>query len=114
MRLRRTVEDWPCLLEITAVEAGEEQNKSRDMTKYREYLHNQVRELMTNYGKPPVLIESIRAEIAIETDVSGLTVWAISPEGFYIGTVPSTYEDGKLTFKVGETSKSMYYLIVKD
>lgn len=71
-------------------------------------------ELMTNYGKPPVLIESIRAEIAIETDVSGLTVWAISPEGFYIGTVPSTYEDGKLTFKVGETSKSMYYLIVKD
>lgn len=30
---------------------GEEQNKARNMERYREYLHNQVRELMTNYGK---------------------------------------------------------------
>ena len=30
---------------------GEEQNKTRSMARYREYLHNQVRELMTNYGK---------------------------------------------------------------
>lgn len=30
---------------------GQEQNKSRNMLRYREYLHNQVRELMTNYGK---------------------------------------------------------------
>lgn len=71
-------------------------------------------ELMTDYGKPPVLVESIQAEIAIETDVKGLVVWAISPEGFYIGLVPSTYEDGKLKFKVGEVSQSMYYLIVKE
>lgn len=30
---------------------GEELNKTRDMVRYKEYLHNQVRELMTNYGK---------------------------------------------------------------
>jgi len=30
---------------------GEELNKTRDMARYREYLHNQVMELMTNYGK---------------------------------------------------------------
>ena len=30
---------------------GEELNKHRDIAIYREYLHNQVRELMTNYGK---------------------------------------------------------------
>jgi alpha-L-fucosidase len=30
-------------------------NKSRDMKKYREYLHNQVRELLTNYGKIDLL-----------------------------------------------------------
>ncbi|GAA4303948.1 alpha-L-fucosidase [Compostibacter hankyongensis] len=30
-------------------------NKGRDMAKYREYLHNQVRELMTNYGKIDIL-----------------------------------------------------------
>lgn len=32
-----------------------ELNKGRDMNKYREYLHNQVRELLTNYGKVDVL-----------------------------------------------------------
>ncbi len=32
-----------------------ELNKNRDMNKYREYLHNQVRELMTNYGKVDML-----------------------------------------------------------
>lgn len=30
---------------------GEEQNKTRSMERYRTYLHNQVRELLTNYGK---------------------------------------------------------------
>lgn len=34
---------------------GEELNKTRDMTKYREYLFNQVREIMTNYGKIDLL-----------------------------------------------------------
>ena len=32
-----------------------ELNKNRDMNVYREYLHNQVRELMTNYGKVDIL-----------------------------------------------------------
>ncbi len=71
-------------------------------------------ELLYNYGKPPVRVEVIKAEIEIETDTDGLVVWAISPEGFYIGTVPTCYENGKLKFKVGETSQSMYYLIVKE
>ena len=30
---------------------AEEMNKTRDMARYREYLFNQVRELLTNYGK---------------------------------------------------------------
>ena len=34
---------------------AEEMNKTRDMKKYREYLHNQVRELMTNYGKIDII-----------------------------------------------------------
>lgn len=32
-----------------------ELNKGRDMNKYREYLQNQVRELLTNYGKVDIL-----------------------------------------------------------
>ncbi len=70
--------------------------------------------LMYNYGKPPVRVEVIKADIEIQTDTDGLVVWAISPEGFYIGTVSTEYEDGKLKFTVGETSQSMYYLIVKE
>jgi len=71
-------------------------------------------ELMLDIGKPPVLIESIEAEITIETPVEGLVVWAISAEGYYIGRVPTTYEDGKLTLNIGSMSRSMYYLIVKE
>ncbi len=73
-----------------------------------------VGDLMLDYGRPPVEIEVIKAEIEIETEVEGLFVWAISPEGFYIGTVPATYKDGRLRFTVGNTSESMYYLIVKE
>jgi hypothetical protein len=71
-------------------------------------------ELMLDIGKPPVLIESIEAEITIETPVEGMVVWAISAEGYYIGRVPTTYEDGKLTINIGGMSRSMYYLIVKE
>ena len=69
---------------------------------------------MLDIGKPPVLIESIEAEITIETPVEGLVVWAISAEGYYIGRVPTTYENGKLTINIGGMSRSMYYLIVKE
>jgi len=71
-------------------------------------------EKMLDIGKPPVLIEAIEAEISIETEISDLVVWAISAEGYYIGTVPAKYENGKLTFTIGSQSKSMYYLIVKE
>lgn len=36
-------------------EKMKELNKGRDMAKYRKYLHNQVREIMTNYGKIDIL-----------------------------------------------------------
>ena len=69
---------------------------------------------LINYGKAPVIIEVIEAEIEIKTDVSTLSVWGINAEGFYIGKVPSCYENGKLKFTVGETSQTMYYLIVAE
>ena len=40
----RRTEDW-----------AQESNKTRDMSTYREYLFNQVKELMTNYGKIDIL-----------------------------------------------------------
>ena len=38
------------------------------------------KEYMLEIGKPPVLIESIEAEIELETVHADLQVWAISPE----------------------------------
>lgn len=70
-------------------------------------------DLMLNVGRPPVLVENIEAEIEIETTQEGMSVWAISAEGYYIGTVPTEQSGNKLIFKVGEISRSMYYLIVK-
>ena len=78
--------------------------------------HNtkRVNDLTLDVGEAPIEVEVIRAELELETDVDGLTVWAISPEGFNIGRVPTTYENGKLRFTVGNESQSMYYLIVKE
>lgn len=71
-------------------------------------------DLMLDIGKPPVEIEVIKADITIETPIDNLVVWAVSAEGYYIGTVPAKYEDGRFTFRIGEISHSMYYLIVKE
>ena len=71
-------------------------------------------ELMLDIGKPPVIVEAIKAEIEIKTPVKGLKIWAVSAEGFYIGTVPTEYTEDGVKFKVGDVSQSIYYLIVKD
>ena len=55
---------------MRAVENAKELNKTRDMARYREYLFNQVREILTGYGKIDILwfdftypnMESIRNE----------------------------------------------------
>jgi hypothetical protein len=68
-------------------------------------------EQMLDYGKPPILIEVIEAEIAIQTERTTLKVLAVNAEGMFVGAVKSRYEDGALRFKLGETMPSMYYLI---
>ena len=72
-----------------------------------------VGDLTLDIGKAPIIVENIEAEIEIVTNQHGMNVWAISAEGYYIGTVPTEEIDGKLKFRVGEISRSMYYLIVK-
>jgi len=70
-------------------------------------------EVMLEAGRPPILIENIEAEIELETVYSDLRVWAVSAEGYYIGTVPAVWENGRLKIRLGEVSQSMYYLIVR-
>ena len=71
-------------------------------------------DLLVDYGRSPALIESIEATVRLATEKEGLQVWAVSAEGLYIGKVPTTYEGGVLEFRLGEISRSMYYLIVEE
>ncbi len=70
-------------------------------------------ETMVDPGKPPVQIECIETEIELKTEHPDLEVWAVSAEGFYIGTVPTRWEDGVMHITLGQVSQSMYYHIIK-
>jgi len=66
---------------------------------------------MVEWGTNPTQIEVIHATIRLKTDKKEMKVYSITPEGNHYGTVASTWEDGVLTFTVGEHWRSMYYLI---
>ena len=68
-------------------------------------------EQMLDYGKPPILIEVTEADIELETERGDLRVWAVNAEGFFVGAIPTTYENGVLKFTLGEKFPSMYYLL---
>ena len=71
---------------------------------------------MIDVGQAPILAEVINAEIKLKTDIGDkLRVWGVNAEGFYAGQVPTTYEDGILSFEIGdELNPACYYLIVKE
>ncbi len=66
---------------------------------------------LVDYGTAPITIEVTEAEIELKTSHPNMKIWAISAEGFYIGCIPSEYDNGVLKFKIGEQFPSMYYLI---
>jgi len=66
---------------------------------------------MLAYGHAPIMAELIEADIELKTDRPNMVVWAVNAEGFYIGRIPTTYEDGILRFSIGNTHKSIYYMI---
>ena len=70
--------------------------------------------MVKNMGEAPVLAEVIEADICLKNCYPGARVMAIDPQGFFIGRIPSTYEDGCLKFHIGSQYESMYYLIIKD
>ena len=76
---------------------------------------DEVREngLLVDIGKTPIMAEVIEADVEIECSTDNMLVCGITAEGYYTGTVPSTYEDGKLKFKIGDKFPSIYYHIVK-
>ena len=73
-------------------------------------------EKLLDVGKPPILAEVIQAQVSIETELGDkLAVWGVNAEGFYAGRLATTYENGVLSFTVGnEENPACYYLIVKE
>ena len=71
-------------------------------------------EKMMSEGHPPVISEVIEAEVAIRTERRALKVWAVNPEGYYIGTLDSEWQDGMLTFSIGKEKSALYYLIAEE
>lgn len=71
---------------------------------------------MLDVGHAPIQAEVVSARISIQT-VHGdkLKVWGVNAEGFYSGLLPTTYQDGVLSFEIGdEQDPACYYLIVKE
>lgn len=73
-------------------------------------------EKMLDAGKPPILAEVIEADIHLKTPYgTKMKVWGVNAEGFYAGKLPTTYEDGVLSFHIGDANNpACYYLIVKE
>ena len=71
-------------------------------------------EKLVDNGHAPIVSEVIRAKITIDTDRTDLKVWGINSEGYYVGALPTKFENGKMTFTVGEKFPCLYYLIVAE
>jgi len=69
---------------------------------------------MIEYGREPILSAAINATITLKTERTDLKVWGVNAEGFYVGQVPAKFEDGNMTFTVGEKFPAIYYLIVAE
>jgi len=73
-------------------------------------------EKMLDVGKPPIMAEVIEADVHIKTEIGDkLKVWGVNAEGFYAGKLQTTYENGILSFHIGDINNpACYYLIVKE
>jgi hypothetical protein len=71
-------------------------------------------EKMLDIGRPPIVSEVIEADLAVKTKYPTMTVWAVNSDGYYVGKIPTTYEDGWLKFHVGPHYPAPYYLLVKE
>ena len=71
-------------------------------------------EKMIDVGHAPIVSEVIQADIAIKTNQPDLRVWGVNSEGFYVGKLATTYENGWLKFHVGDQFPASHYLIMAE
>ncbi|MBE6981579.1 MAG: hypothetical protein E7437_04570 [Ruminococcaceae bacterium] len=71
-------------------------------------------EKLLDFGTGPIEVEVIDAEIKLKTNVPDLRIWSVNSDGYYIGQLEKTYEDGWVKFHVGPNYPGMYYLIMQE
>lgn len=76
-------------------------------------VYNEDHTTLLDSGRSPVECEVIRARISIRTNIQPVRIWSVDDEGYLTGVIPSDYEDGVLTFEIGNEHESIYYLIQK-
>ena len=71
---------------------------------------------MVDIGHAPIIAEVVSAQIRIKTPHGQkLKVWGVNAEGYYAGRMMTTYEDGWLSFNIGDMENpALYYLVVAD
>jgi hypothetical protein len=71
---------------------------------------------MLEIGHTPIMAEVVNAKISLKTAIGDkLKVWGVNAEGFYSGCLPTDYENGILSFEIGDDlDPACYYLIVKE
>ena len=71
-------------------------------------------EKLVDFGTGPIEAEVIDAYISLKTERENMRIWSVNSDGYYIGRIPTTYEDGWLKFHVGPNFAGMYYLIMEE
>ncbi len=73
--------------------------------------YNEDRTSLIDSGIGPIECEVVKAKVSIETSRKNLRVWSVDDEGFFIGIIPSSYNEGSFQFEIGNEFESIYYLI---
>ncbi len=71
---------------------------------------------MLELGQPPILAEVVESDVDLRTGIGDrLEGWGVNAEGYYAGILPTTYENGVLSFHIGDQNNpACYYLIVAE
>ena len=69
---------------------------------------------MLELGSAPIQSEVIKATLTLKTDRTDLAVWGIGPEGYPVGKLDARFENGAMTFTVGDKWPASYYLIAAE
>jgi len=77
--------------------------------------YDETRTHQLGFGRAPIIIEPIEAQVAIHTTRPNLKVWVISDKGEAVTRLPTEYKDGVLRFEIGPQPRwnpsTMVYLI---